>query len=104
MKTKFNLPPYPRTEVRGRTVIIQFEDGEELWEDEKDEMSARKEAHEIEAGLKAITYVREHFVKYLNELFYDLMKIGVAKEHLADIICSAFPELDKCLRNIDEII
>lgn len=100
---KIKLPEYPRTEVKGKTVIIYFENGDELWEDSTDEIQARQDAHKIGLELKAIAYAEKNLPEYLKPLVMDLIEMGIPKKYLKNILCAAIPELEKYIPELDEI-
>ena len=90
------LPEYPKTVVRGRSIIILYEDGEEqLWSEEPDEVKAFQVAEEIQRGLQLRYYVRDKLSRNMDEISESLLDMNVPVEEIEDIVFEGYRSLNK---------
>ena len=91
-----NLPEYPQTEVRGRSVIILYEDGlKQIWSEEPDEVKAYQVAEEIQWGLQLRHYVSDNLRRQIDEISETLLDMNVPLEEIEDIIFEGYRSLNK---------
>ncbi|HUS77909.1 MAG TPA: hypothetical protein VM050_04530 [Patescibacteria group bacterium] len=96
------LPPYPRVEVHGNSIIIISEDNDkEIWDEEADEISAHAIANELEIGLRAINYVKYSLVNYVSTLSEDLQRLNVPEESIDDIVYEGYNSLKKWFNELE---
>jgi len=90
------LPEYPKTLVRGNSVIVLYEDGEEqLWSEEPDEVKALQVAEEIQQGLRLRHYVRDKLSRNMDEISESLLDMNVPLEEIEDIVFEGYRSLNK---------
>lgn len=100
---RIQLPIYPRVEIRGTSIVIVEEDGsEELWGHEADRSKALEAAEDIQEGLRALNYVKNSLVSYINTLMENLIELDVPREHLDDIIYEGYRSLQKWFIRLDD--
>lgn len=100
---RIQLPIYPRVEIRGTSIVIVEEDGsEELWGHETDMSKALEAAEDIQEGLRALNYVKNSLVNYINTLMENLIELDVPREHLDDIIYEGYRSLQKWFISLDD--
>jgi CheY-like chemotaxis protein len=93
------LPEYPKAEVRGRSVIVLYEDGEEqLWSEEPDEVKAYQVAEEIQSGLQMRHYVRDKLRHHMDSISDRLLDMNVPVEEIEDIVFEGYRSLNKYLK------
>lgn len=93
------LPEYPKAEVRGRSVIVLYEDGEEqLWSEEPDEVKAFQVAEEIQSGLQMRYYVRDKLRRHMDSISESLLDMNVPVEEIEDIVFEGYRGLNKYFR------
>jgi CheY-like chemotaxis protein len=90
------LPEYPKTLVRGSSVIILYGDGEEqLWSEEPDKVKALQVAEEIQWGLRLRHYVRDKLGRNMDEISESLLDMNVPLEEIEDIVFEGYRSLNK---------
>lgn len=90
------FPEYPKTLVKGRSVIILYEDGEEqLWNEEPDEIKALQVAEEIQWGLQLRYYVKDKLSRNMDEISESLIDMNVPLEEIEDIVFEGYRSLNK---------
>lgn len=90
------LPEYPKTEVRGRSVIVLYEDGlEQLWSEESDEVKAYQVAEEIQWGLQLRHYVSDNLRHQMDEISENLLDMNVPLAEIEDIVFEGYRSLNK---------
>ena len=90
------LPEHPKTLVRGRSVIVQYEHGEEqLWSEEPDEVKALQVAEEIQTGLRLRHYVRDKLGRNMDEISESLLDMNVPLEEIEDIVFEGYRGLNR---------
>lgn len=90
------LPEYPQTEVKGRSVIIRYEDGSKhLWSEEPDEVKAYQVAEEIQWGLQLRHYVSDNLRRQMDEISENLLDMNVPLEEIETIIFEGYRSLNK---------
>lgn len=90
------LPKYPKTLIRGNSVIILYEDGEEqLWSEEPDEIKALQVAEEIQWGLRLRHYVRDKLSRNMDEISESLLDMNVPLEEIEDIVFEGYRSLNR---------
>ena len=100
---RIQLPDYPKVEIRGTSIVIVEEDGsEELWGHETDRSAALEAAEDIQEGLRALNYVKNSLVSYINTLMENLIELDVPREHLDDIIYEGYRSLQKWFIRLDD--
>jgi CheY-like chemotaxis protein len=90
------LPEYPKTEVRGKSVIIMYKDGSEhLWSEEPDEVKAYQVAEEIQWGLQLRHYVSDDLRRQMDMISENLLDMNVPVEEIEDIIFEGYRSLNR---------
>jgi CheY-like chemotaxis protein len=90
------LPEYPKTLVRGSSVIVLYQDGEEqLWSEEPDEVKALQVAEEIQWGLRLRHYVRDKLGRNMDEISESLLDMNVPLEEIEDIVFEGYRSLNR---------
>jgi DNA-binding response OmpR family regulator len=90
------LPEYPKTEVRGRSVIVMYGDGlEQIWSEEPDEVKAYQVAEEIQWGLQLRHYVSDNLRHQMDEISENLLDMNVPVEEIEDIVFEGYRSLNK---------
>jgi DNA-binding response OmpR family regulator len=90
------LPEYPKTEVRGRSVIVMYGDGlEQIWSEEPDEVKAYQVAEEIQWGLQLRHYVNDNLRHQMDEISENLLDMNVPVEEIEDIVFEGYRSLNK---------
>jgi len=90
------LPEYPKTEVRGRSVIVIYEDGkEQIWSEEPDEVKAYQVAEEIQWGLQLRHYVSDNLGRHMDKITESLLDMNVPVEEIEDIVFEGYRSLNK---------
>lgn len=98
------LPEYPKTEVRGSTILILYENGsEEIWGYEPNPTIAAEVAHDIELGLKSIDYVAFEITKRLTTIATELATFGVPPEYTGEYIEEGYSKVEKWFNRIEQI-
>ena len=96
LEEQIALPEYPKAEVRKRSVIIIYEDGEEqLWSEEPDEVKAFQVAEEIQHGLRMRHYVRDKLRRHMDNISEGLLDMNVPVEEIEDIVFEGYRSLSK---------
>ncbi|MFP3951257.1 MAG: hypothetical protein ACLFVP_03825 [Candidatus Bathyarchaeia archaeon] len=86
-----NLPEYPKVEVRGDSITIIGEDGEEkVWGIEENQSIARRAASDVELNLRAVRYVKLRLGSSLNELMDELLDMGISREYLDRVLLEGY--------------
>ena len=90
------LPEYPKTEVRGRSVIVLYEDGlTQIWSEEPDEVKAYQVAEEIQWGLQLRHYVSDNLSRQMDEISESLLDMNVPLGEIEDIVFEGYRGLNK---------
>ena len=90
------LPEHPKTLVRGRSVIVLYEDGEEqLWSEEPDEVKAYQVAEEIQWGLQLRHYVSDNLRRQMDDISDNLLDMNVPVEAIEDIVFEGYRSLNR---------
>ncbi len=93
---RVTLPEYPKALIRGSSVIVLYEDGEEqLWSEEPDEVKALQVAEEIQQGLQLRHYVRDKLSRNMDEISESLLDMNVPLEEIEDIVFEGYRSLNK---------
>jgi CheY-like chemotaxis protein len=90
------LPEYPKTEVRGKSVIVIYEDGtEQIWSEEPDEVKAYQVAEEIQWGLQLRHYVSDNLRRQMDDISENLLDLNVPVEEIEDIVFEGYRSLNR---------
>ncbi len=74
----FALPMYPKVISSGCDVRIVWDGGKvEYWGEEKTSSQAETIAREMELELRASAFVKTSLLSFLNNIFEDLLQLGV---------------------------
>lgn len=103
MSSESQLPEYPRTDVRDSTIVIIYENGEEvIWGYEPNPTIAREVALDIELGLRAIDYVAFEITKKLSSIANDLVDFGVPYEYTNEYVAEGYSKVAKWFNRLEQ--
>ena len=90
------LPEHPKTEVRGSSVIVIYENGkEQIWSEEPDEVKAYQVAEEFQWGLQLRHYVSDNLRHQMDEISENLLGMNVPVEEIEDVVFEGYRSLNR---------